>query len=334
MKIGLGMIMRNEEVDLVKSLNTFLPHVDVACIFDTGSTDKSMEVALEICEQHGVDYHIEQYLGASNSEGKLEDFSKARNQYIDWLEKDGCDYIVSVDADDIYMSGFGIKEYIEKNPADVYAFKYWIAKTQFFMSFKLWKTGLGVKYEGRVHECLNFDWKHKIVNSEIEILHHVEHHEGQEHGTERNMRILRKEIYPPLRSIFYWANENADAGNHKEAIKWYLEYIRRVKEGEGCWPVEFHHCYWRAARWLQHIGDVQSSDVLCHELLCMDDSWAEAWCQLAYNARMRNDIPMMIKHCNKALEQKFVSRLFSEPDKYDDVPKSMLKYAETIKKLS
>ena len=334
MKLGLGMIMRNEEVDLIKSLNTFLPHVDFACVLDTGSTDKSMEIAEQILKLHKKEYVLMKYLDASDSDGKLEDFSKARNKYIDILEASGMDYIVSADADDIYMSSFGPKEYIEKNPAEIYAFKYWLNQQRFFMSFKLWKTGLGIKYVGRVHECISFDWKYKIKNSEIEIMHHVEHHEGQEHGTVRNMRILRNEIYPNLRSVFYWANENADAQNYKEAIKWYLEYIRRAKEGEKCWITELHHCYFRAARWLQHIGDIHLSDVLSHELLCQDDTWAEAWCQLAYNARLRNNIPLMVKYAKKALEQKFVSRLFSESDKYDATPKALLKYADTFSKLS
>lgn len=335
MKIGLGLIVRNEEKDLPRCLETFLPTVDCAVILDTGSTDRTMAVAEDLLKRSGIKYILKKYLDASDEQGRLCDFSKARNEYIKILEENmDIDYIVSADADDIYLSKIRLHEYIALNPADVYAFKYWITDHQFFMSYKLWRVGHGINYAGRVHEVLNFSWNLKIVPSEIEIKHHVEHHEGQEHGTERNMRILRQEIYPPLRSLFYWANENVDCGNHKEAIKWYLEYIRRCKEGEACWNVELAHCFWRAARWLQHLGDFASSDLLCHELIKHDPSWSEAWCQLAYNARCRNDLVKCKEYALKALGNTFEPRLFSEMDKYTSTPANLIQYCNLQEKLS
>jgi glycosyltransferase involved in cell wall biosynthesis len=340
MKIGLGMIVRNEEVDLPKCLETYLSQVDVACILDTGSNDRTMAVAREILRAWGKPFILERYMDASDWEGRMCDFGKARNEYVRRLEEfrftddeSYVDYILSADADDIYLSPADLKGYMEANPADIYMFKYWIAQSQFFMSYKLWKADSHMRYAGKVHEVLGINWDLKILQSDIEIKHHVEHHESQENGSDRNRRILRPEIYPPLRSLFYWANENVDIGNHREAIKWYIEYIRRAKEGEPCWDAELAHCYWRAARWLQHLGDYASSNLLCNELLKLDPSWSEAWCQLAYNARCNNDFVSMKKFALRALENKFSPRLFSEADKYSTTPATMLLYLDQKEKM-
>lgn len=336
MKIGMGMIVRNEEADLPRCLESFLPQVDVICIIDTGCTDRTVEVAEAILSKSGKAYSIRRYLEASDSEGRMCNFGKARNEYIMDLEKwDGgsIDYFISIDADDIFISKNNIRDQISANPADIYSWKYWIAEKQYFMTYKCWKNGHGLRFDGRVHEVLGINWKLTIKTIDIDIKHHVEHHEGQEHGTQRNMRILRSEIYPPLRSLFYWANENVDINQHHEAIRWYLEYIRRCKAGEACWNVELAHCYWRCARWLQHIGDLPNSDRLCHELVANDPSWSEAWCQLAYNCRVRGEFDKMREYALKALQNTWTARLFSEEDKYGTTPANMIVFLDLQQKI-
>lgn len=335
MKIGLGLIVRNESCDLPNCLTSFLKYVDAICIVDTGSTDNTVEIAERMIRESGKPGKVVTYLDASDSEGKLEDFARARNEYIRILESWGVDYILSIDADDTYLAPEDLRGYMAENPADIYAFKYHNTDVSFFLSYKLWRTGLGIKYVGRVHEVINFSWDLNINHeSAIEIKHHPGLHPGQENGGERNRRILRKEIYPPLRSLFYWANEHADIGDYKEAIKWYLEYIRRVVEGgEKTWGVELAHCFWRAARWLQHTGNTEQAIALSEQLLAIDPSWSESWCELAYISRLKGDFEGMKKYAMEALKNPYTSRLFSERDKYTTTPANMLVIAEAHAKL-
>jgi tetratricopeptide (TPR) repeat protein len=132
------------------------------------------------------------------------------------------------------------------------------------------------------------------------------------------MRILKSEIYPPLRSLFYWANENVDSRNYEEAIKWYKEYIRRAKAGEPHWDIELAHCYFRAARWLQHLGRTDEAISLSKDLLEKDPSWSESWCELAYIARIGGDDELSNRYLKRAKENRFIPRLFSERDKYGE----------------
>jgi glycosyltransferase involved in cell wall biosynthesis len=335
MKIGLGLIVRNEAHDLPRCLKSFLPLVDSVCIVDTGSTDNTVEIAERILAESGTPGRVVTYLDASDSEGRLEDFAKARNEYVRLLELTGVDYILSIDADDTYLAPENLRAYVLENPADIYAFKYHNSDTSFFISYKLWKTGLGIKYVGNVHEVIHFSWSLNIMNeTAIEIKHHPGMHDGQEHGGERNRRILRKEIYPSFRSMFYWANEHVDIGDYPEAIKWYREYIRRAIDcNEQAWGVELAHCFWRAARWSQHIGDTETAIALSEQLLTIDSTWSESWCELAYIARLKGDFQGMKKYALEALKNKWTPRLFSEQDKYTTTPANMLVIAEAHARL-
>jgi len=336
MKIGLGLIVRNEAIDIPRCLNSFLPQVDFCCIIDTGSTDNTIEICEGILKQHNLPYHIETFLDASDEQYRIMDFSRCRNRYVNFIKNHtDCDYIFSCDADDTYEFPGNLKEYIINNPADLYNIKYILNDDGVVIqSYKIWNCRKNplIRFVGRVHETLTFAWDIQILESEITIKHHPGHHEGQENGTQRNMRILREEIYPPLRSLFYWSNENVDAGNYKEAIKWYLEYIRRAKAGENVWFLELAHCYWRAARWLQHIGQTEHAISLSKELLSVDPSWSESWCELAYISMLKKDYPSVRKYALKALENKWTCRLFSEPDKYTSIPANMLMYCDAVEK--
>lgn len=336
MKIGLGLIVKNEEVDIAACLESFLPHVDAVCLVDTGSTDRTLDIAREIFDRLEKPNKIISFLDANDAQGRLCDFSAARNVYVRDLESYGVDFIFSADADDTLVAPADLHAHIEAHDdINLYSIKYLLSETQHIASHKLWRTGLGIRWTGRVHECLTIPWERiKCQYDQIIVKHNPTSHEGQEHSGQRNLRILRDEIYPSFRSMFYWANENVDAGNYEEAIKWYLEYIRRAKAGEKPWMIELAHCYWRAARWLHHLQRTEEAEALCLELLTYDATWSEAWCELAYINRLRGDFEGMRCFAKKALENKFVSRLFSEPDKYTTTPANMLLIAAMHDKIA
>lgn len=323
-KLGLGLIVKNEETDLPKCLDSFAGVVDFVAIVDTGSTDKTLENAKNQLMKLGIKHRVITFLDANDSHGRINDFSKARNKYIEILETEKVDFILSTDADDILIDKDIKTKIVESGGGEIFTIKYRMDNGMAFDSYKLWQADLKLRFVGRVHEYLNVNWERKIVNLPTIVQHHYSSPEGQENGTQRNLRILREEIYPPLRSLFYWANENIDAGNHHEAIKWYLEYIRRSKEGESCWSVELAHCYWRAARWLNFIGCEKHAESLSLDLVGMDASWSESWCELGYIEKCRGNIEKAIEYYDRALKNKYTPRLFSESDKYNFTPTQMI----------
>ncbi len=333
MKLGLGLICKNEEIDILNCLQSFVPQVDVVCVVDTGSTDNTVEIVEQYLKSTDKQFVVLKYTECNDNLGRIADFSAARNQYIFSLEKLGVDYILTTDSDDTYIGPSSLKMYMANNPADIYSLKYLIAETQFFLTYRLFTANKNIHFVGRVHEYLHFDWSLKITHgeTEIEIRHNPTSHANQELSGERNRRILKPEIYPSFRSMFYWANEHLDIGELDEAIKWYLEYIRRFKAGEDTFLDELAHCYFRAARWLQHLSLERNrpelsaqAEALSHELLSRDPSWSESWCELAYIARLRGDFAKCKKYALRAMQNKFTPRLFSEQDKYTSTPANMV----------
>ncbi|MDD6208187.1 MAG: glycosyltransferase family 2 protein [Clostridiales bacterium] len=79
------MIVKNEEAVLKRCLDSLKPIVDEMIIVDTGSTDRTKEIARE-------------YTDKVYDFAWVDDFSAARNASF---EKAGCDYIYVADADEV-----------------------------------------------------------------------------------------------------------------------------------------------------------------------------------------------------------------------------------------
>ena len=82
MRIGVSMIVKNEEYMLPECLES-VKGFDEIVIVDTGSTDRTIEIA----EKYGTVHHFEW----------VDDFSAARNYS---LSKCAADWILIIDADE------------------------------------------------------------------------------------------------------------------------------------------------------------------------------------------------------------------------------------------
>lgn len=93
MKLSLCMIAKNEADILPQSLSTITPYVDEMIIVDTGSTDRSKEIAMDFTPKV-YDFPW------------CDDFSAARNFS---LEKASCDWVLVLDADEV-VSHFDMEQ--------------------------------------------------------------------------------------------------------------------------------------------------------------------------------------------------------------------------------
>lgn len=87
MKLSLAMIVKNEEEKLARCLNSVKDYVDEIVIVDTGSTDRTKEIA----QSFGAKIYDFEW---------CKDFSKARNFSI---EKTTGDYVLVLDADNVLL---------------------------------------------------------------------------------------------------------------------------------------------------------------------------------------------------------------------------------------
>ncbi len=173
--ISLCMIVKNEEESLGRCLDSLKGIMDEMIIVDTGSSDKTREIAAS----YGAKVFDFEWTG---------DFSDARNFAF---SKAGCDYIYSADADE-ELDADNIQRFI-KLKDDLVEFKidivqmYYCNQLQFRTVYnydrelrpKLFKRIRTFIWEDPIHEQVVLD--PVIVNSDIEIIHRPrENHAGRD----------------------------------------------------------------------------------------------------------------------------------------------------------
>ena len=210
--LGLAMIMKNEAVNLSRSLAPIAHLLDELVVVDTGSSDQSRDLALG--------------LGARVLDFKwVDDFSAARNF---GLAAAATDFIFWLDADNS-VSPDGLAEFrrhLHKG-AEVIL---WATEVVTPQGDRIWQKRVfpnrpeAVRFEGRVHEQLVSPAHWASVATSVEISHwgYAEPLSARHKG-ERNLELLLN--CPETRAgEFYWLYQTgrtlANLRRYHEAADW------------------------------------------------------------------------------------------------------------------
>ena len=153
------MIVKNEEKVLKRCLNCVKDIVDEIIIVDTGSTDKTKEIARKYTDKV-LDFKW------------VNDFSKARNYSFSKATKD---YILWLDADDVIAKEnqkklLQLKNTLPKN-TDIVMMKYVTSIVPHFSYYRerLLKREKNYKWKSPVHEVIELNGN--LQYTDIEIHH-------------------------------------------------------------------------------------------------------------------------------------------------------------------
>jgi glycosyltransferase involved in cell wall biosynthesis len=214
--ISLCMIVKNEEQALGRCLKSVREVADEIIIVDTGSTDRTKEIAAAFGATIYDFAWIDDFGAARNYA-----FSKATQEYQMWLDAD--DEFEEVDRQKL----LALKTELDPSVDSVtmnYHLRFDAAGkvTSSLRRNRLVRRDRGFKWEGPVHEVLIVGGK--ILAADIAVTHKKD----KEH-TDRNLRIYRKreasnEEFSP-RDLYYFANELRDHALHKEAIVYYERFL-------------------------------------------------------------------------------------------------------------
>ncbi|MBQ8885947.1 MAG: glycosyltransferase family 2 protein [Clostridia bacterium] len=198
--LSLCMIVKDEESVLERCLKSVKDHVDEIVIADTGSLDKTVEIARRFTDKVFPFAWQEDFAAARNFS-----FSKASGDYILWL-----------DADDVITEENGekleaLKRLLDSSPADTVICPYDTAVDQNGGVISSCNRERIVRREGKwrwhgcVHECIpSFG---RVIVSNFRVTHK---RSEKERGS-RNLDIYRKNIargYPlSARDKFYYGRE-------------------------------------------------------------------------------------------------------------------------------
>ena len=159
-KISLCMILKNEEKFLPQCLETVKGLIDELIVVDTGSTDRTMEIAAE----YGAKIYEHPW---------QDDFSLHRNQSIDYATGD---WILILDADEeLDRSEHDmIKSAVKRKDIDAISFvvynKIQGGRTGFLNSHRMFRNKKEYRYSGIVHNQLVMDGI--TLGAQLKVFHH------------------------------------------------------------------------------------------------------------------------------------------------------------------
>lgn len=313
-----GLIVKNEERDLPRCLNSIEGVVDGVVVVDTGSTDRTLDVAVSTIAKP---VHAQTYLGASRRDGagdwKLWDFGKARNVFVDEIERRGADWVLWMDADDELLTPVNLRRAVYWDEYDVYGVQI-ESGGQRWVHHRLWRAGRGIRFEGRCHEYPTIGGHPALVLVDSVIRHDATPGAG-EGANARNLRILTEEFAeaPSPRVAFYLGSTHKDAGRWREAVE---AYATRIAMGEG-YRDEWLFAWLYKARCERAAGDVAAAERTLLEAVAHERTWSEFWMELAYLAYDQGRWNHAMGYALQALDRPVPpTQLWREPDKYADQP--------------
>lgn len=253
------MMVRDEEENLPITLNTLLPIMSTLYLLDTGSMDRTLEVANDWCKKRGVELHLRVT--------EWQDFRK-RNELLDFIRecppRTPVDWWILADANDEFMGvnnlGNILETYGKDESVDAFYMNYHLQylpvageddsdthvinseSIQKFHMIKIVRAGFTGGYQWRVHEILDVDesvklGKVKRIQDNISYVYQNRRRDNEK-TKKRNLwdyeqAMLDMEEHPlKERPYMTLAQICQVLGRYKEALFWNLTYIRRLHQAE------------------------------------------------------------------------------------------------------
>ena len=220
--VSLCMIVKNEEDVLARCLESAKPVADEIVIVDTGSTDRTREIAREFTDKVYEFHWVDDFAAARNFS-----FSKATMEYCMWLDAD--DVLLPADRDAFLT----LKETLSPQ-TDVVMMKYHTGFDQTgkptfsYYRERLLRNHAGYRWEGAVHEVIPPSGS--LLYSDIAVTHQ----KTRPSDPDRNLRIFEKLVQEGVsldpRQQFYFARELLYHGRYEEAAE---RLTRFLDEGQG-----------------------------------------------------------------------------------------------------
>jgi len=237
--VSLCMIVRDEERVLGECLRSVQGVFSQVVVVDTGSKDRTKEIALE----HGAELH-EMVWPESFSEARNESLRHARGRWVFWMDAD--DTLPRASAEAILhaaltapeeVAGFVVPvQFVEDGPGGGTRVDH----------VKLFRNLPGLRFEGRIHEQILPSLREgggQIARLEAVVLHsgYDTSPEGQAKKRARDERLLRLDLeerpdHPfVLFNLGMTAHYTAagDAAVHEEAVDWLRKSIAAAGPGES-----------------------------------------------------------------------------------------------------
>ncbi|MBE3137658.1 MAG: glycosyltransferase [Thermoplasmata archaeon] len=256
--IGAVMIVKNEEKCLAKCLES-LHELDEIVILDTGSTDKTGEVARRF-----TDHYIE---GAYKWD---DNFAEARGEAAKYAS---ADWTLILDADEWLVPGSAaiIKDAIQDTDIRVFDIVAESERTHGkHQQPRLYVRSPDIFWKGRIHNYLNVRGT-KLLDGVTVMYGYSPAHKDD---PDRALRILTNELDKnPLlkREKLYLAREYMYRKNWDEALKWYSTFL-----SNATWAPEIAEAHYNVALCHKQSGHWQKARDACMKAIGVNPDFKRA----------------------------------------------------------
>lgn len=233
MKLSACLIIRNEAANLERCLQSIRLHVDEICVLDTGSDDGSDEIAQRFADK------FERWTGCNDDQGRIQDFSAARNRNLAQATGDA---VLWLDGDDELVGGEHLRKVASEAPRGpsgaftvlaAYEYDQDSAGRCTTLQWRERIVGPPGQYEwrGPVHEGLlgKAGCEPSNVQTDAFRVIHRRRQVGKAYDPERNLRILRawfaKHGEADARLMHYYGSELLLNRHIGEALYWFRRHI-------------------------------------------------------------------------------------------------------------
>ncbi|HWR45068.1 glycosyltransferase family 2 protein [Sporomusa sp.] len=272
--ISLCMIVRNEQDTLERCLQSVQDIVDEIIIVDTGSTDRTKEIASK-WTQHIFDFKwIDDFAAARNFS-----FAKATMNYILWLDAD--DVLLPVDSQKLFQ----LKQFLSPE-VDTLSMQYHCDFDDHgnvslnVRRIRLVKRSRNYQWEGVVHEDLSLKGKDgNFYDSDIVVTHKRNHSTSD---PDRNLKIYETLLLAgkefTLRDTLHYAMELHQHRMYQQAIEFYLKFM----DMENITTEDRIHACSKLADCYYHLGDREQERAFIFKSFEYDTPRPEYCCRLGY----------------------------------------------------
>lgn len=181
------LIVRNGAETLERALCSFRPHVDEVCIFDTGSTDGTLELLDRLAAEPGAPIRVERGAWSDDyAEARNRSFAMASSHYLAWF-----------DDDEVLEGGAELRELLaDRRPDALYVRRVEVWTPEWINAesrLRVVRASLGLCWASPVHERLALDLDPSL---DREVAHprrvRVIHHPVRAEGRHRHRRLVER----------------------------------------------------------------------------------------------------------------------------------------------
>jgi glycosyltransferase involved in cell wall biosynthesis len=209
--ISACMIVRDEEKLLARCLESFAPAFDELCVVDTGSVDRTRDIARRFGAK------VQDFTACNGPDGRIRDFAIARNASIEMASGD---QILWMDADDVLRPGSAerLRRRAGENRCPGLRTTVVMPAEQ-SVQIRLFRNQPQHRFRSPIHEYPEVAGE-IAIDREI-VIDTFPDKTGKETSNDRNLRLCEEEVRANpqnRRMLFYLGNELRFASRFDEAI--------------------------------------------------------------------------------------------------------------------